>query len=416
MIDVTATALALRQNRRNTLSQMANPRSRRSLLFGAAALAVLGGGWFVVHHMASADATPVAAAVQAAPVNTVTLEPQKAQIWSEFSGRLDPVDYAEVRPQVSGRITEIRFKDGQTVKAGDVLFVIDPRPYQAAAAKAAADLRSAQTNAALAKANLARAESLRKAGAIALQSYDQAANASAVANAAIGAAQATLTQAQLDVGYAYVKAPISGKVSRAEITVGNLVQNQPSAPLLTSIVSKDGIYADFEVDEQTYVRGIHSAADTQSEQQKIPVELTLPGDSGHVYKGFIESFDNHIDTGSGTIRARARTRHVRVGPHRKCIRQCGAAGAGTRHWHRPEQKVRIRGRQCRQGGFPRSHAWRDGWRKSRRDFGPVARRQGDRRRHPAYPAGRARGRHGDFEQGGGAIGRPLLSNVPRGKP
>ena len=306
MIDVTATALALRQNRRNTLSQMANPRSRRSLLFGAAALAVLGGGWFVVHHMASADATPVAAAVQAAPVNTVTLEPQKAQIWSEFSGRLDPVDYAEVRPQVSGRITEIRFKDGQTVKAGDVLFVIDPRPYQAAAAKAAADLRSAQTNAALAKANLARAESLRKAGAIALQSYDQAANASAVANAAIGAAQATLTQAQLDVGYAYVKAPISGKVSRAEITVGNLVQNQPSAPLLTSIVSKDGIYADFEVDEQTYVRGIHSAADTQSEQQKIPVELTLPGDSGHVYKGFIESFDNHIDTGSGTIRARAR--------------------------------------------------------------------------------------------------------------
>ncbi|MBN9588038.1 MAG: efflux transporter periplasmic adaptor subunit [Alphaproteobacteria bacterium 64-11] len=285
---------------------MANPRSRRSLLFGAAALAVLGGGWFVVHHMASADATPVAAAVQAAPVNTVTLEPQKAQIWSEFSGRLDPVDYAEVRPQVSGRITEIRFKDGQTVKAGDVLFVIDPRPYQAAAAKAAADLRSAQTNAALAKANLARAESLRKAGAIALQSYDQAANASAVANAAIGAAQATLTQAQLDVGYAYVKAPISGKVSRAEITVGNLVQNQPSAPLLTSIVSKDGIYADFEVDEQTYVRGIHSAADTQSEQQKIPVELTLPGDSGHVYKGFIESFDNHIDTGSGTIRARAR--------------------------------------------------------------------------------------------------------------
>jgi multidrug efflux system membrane fusion protein len=146
---------------------------------------------------------------------------------------------------VSGRITEIRFKDGQTVKAGDVLFVIDPRPYQAAAAKAAADLMSAQTNAALAKANLARAESLRKAGAIALQSYDQAANASAVANAAIGAAQATLTQAQLDVGYAYVKAPISGKVSRAEITVGNLVQNQPSAPLLTSIVSKDGIYADF---------------------------------------------------------------------------------------------------------------------------------------------------------------------------
>ncbi|HEU4550468.1 MAG TPA: efflux RND transporter periplasmic adaptor subunit, partial [Rhizomicrobium sp.] len=171
---------------------------RRSLLVGAAILAAAaGGGWFAVHHMASA--TPVAAAVQAVPVNTVTMEPQKAQIWSEFSGRLDAVDYAQIRPQVSGRITEIRFQDGQEVKAGDVLFVIDPRPFEAAVAKAAADLQQARTNASLAKANLARADSLKKAGAIALQSYDQAANASAVADAAIGAAQAALTQARLDV-------------------------------------------------------------------------------------------------------------------------------------------------------------------------------------------------------------------------
>jgi multidrug efflux system membrane fusion protein len=306
MIDVAATALALRQNRRNTFVGMTKSSKRRSLLVGAAILALAGGGWFALHHMGSADATPVAAAVLAVPVNTITMEPQKAQIWSEFSGRLDAVDYAEIRPQVSGRITQIRFQDGQQVKAGDVLFVIDPRPFQAAMAKAAADLEQARTNASLAKANLARAESLKKAGAIALQSYDQAANASAVADAAIGAAQATLTQARLDVDHAYVKAPISGRVSRAEITVGNLVQAQNNAPLLTSIVSDDGIYADFDVDEQTYVRGIHAAADTQAEQQRIAVELTLPGDGARVYKGFIESFDNHIDTGSGTIRARAR--------------------------------------------------------------------------------------------------------------
>jgi multidrug efflux system membrane fusion protein len=266
--------------------------------------AAAGGGWFAVHHMASA--APVAAAVQAVPVNTVTMEPQKAQIWSEFSGRLDAVDYAEIRPQVSGRITEIRFQDGQEVKAGDVLFVIDPRPFEAAVAKAAADLQQARTNASLAKANLARADSLKKAGAIALQSYDQAANASAVADAAIGAAQAALTQARLDVDHAYVKAPISGRVSRAEITVGNLVQAQNNAPLLTSIVSNNGIYADFDVDEQTFIRDIHPAAGTQALQHKIPVELTLPGGGPRVYKGFIESFDNHIDTGSGTIRARAR--------------------------------------------------------------------------------------------------------------
>ncbi|MCP5412296.1 MAG: efflux RND transporter periplasmic adaptor subunit [Alphaproteobacteria bacterium] len=283
---------------------MGKSQNRRSALLGAAALVVLGGGWFAVHHMTSADATPVAAAVQAVPVNTLTVEPQKAQIWSDFSGRLDAVDYAEIRPQVSGRITEIRFRNGQTVKAGDVLFVIDPRPFQAAVAKAAADLESARTNAALAKANLSRADSLKKAGAIALQSYDQAANASAVADAAIGAAQATLTQARLDVDHAYVKAPISGRVSRAEITVGNLVQSQTNAPLLTSIVSNDGIYADFDVDEQTYIRGVHAATGDQA--RKIPVELTVPGDDSRTYKGVIESFDNHIDTGSGTIRARAR--------------------------------------------------------------------------------------------------------------
>jgi len=305
MIDVAATALALRQNRRNSLVKIGKSHVRRSFLVGAAILAAAaGGGWFAVHHMASA--APVAAAVQAVPVNTVTMEPQKAQIWSEFSGRLDAVDYAEIRPQVSGRITEIRFQDGQEVKAGDVLFVIDPRPFEAAVAKAAADLQQARTNASLAKANLARADSLKKAGAIALQSYDQAANASAVADAAIGAAQAALTQARLDVDHAYVKAPISGRVSRAEITVGNLVQAQNNAPLLTSIVSNNGIYADFDVDEQTFIRDIHPAAGTQALQHKIPVELTLPGGGPRVYKGFIESFDNHIDTGSGTIRARAR--------------------------------------------------------------------------------------------------------------
>jgi multidrug efflux system membrane fusion protein len=108
------------------------------------------------------------------------------------------------------------------------------------------------------------------------------------------------------VDHAYVKAPISGRVSRAEITLGNLVQVATGAPLLTSIVSDDGIYADFDVDEQTYVRNIHAHAGTQADQQKIPVELTLSGDKNQVYKGFIQSFDNRISTGSGTIRARAR--------------------------------------------------------------------------------------------------------------
>ncbi len=103
-----------------------------------------------------------------------------------------------------------------------------------------------------------------------------------------------------------MKAPISGRVGRAEITVGNLVQAGASPPLLTSIVSNDGIYADFDVDEQTYLQNVRNRATTADQEHRIPVEMTLQGDTGHVYRGTIESFDNRIDTGTGTIRARAR--------------------------------------------------------------------------------------------------------------
>jgi multidrug efflux system membrane fusion protein len=224
--------------------------------------------------------------------------------FAEFSGRISAVDYAEIRPQVSGRITEIRFKDGQQVKAGDILFVIDPRPFQAAAAKAAADLQSARTNAALAKVNLERAEKLRAAGAIATQAYDTAANTNAVAGAAIQSAAAVLNQAQVDVDHAYVKAPISGRISRAEVTLGNLV-GTVTPPLLTSIASNDGVYADFEVDEQTYLNILRQRG--ANKEQAVPVDLTVQGDSqAKVYRGAIESFDNHINSGSGTVRARAR--------------------------------------------------------------------------------------------------------------
>jgi multidrug efflux system membrane fusion protein len=210
-----------------------------------------------------------------------------------------------VRPEVGGRITEIRFKDGQTVHAGDVLFVIDPRPYEAAVAKAEADLATANTNARLAHTELDRAKRLVDAQALARDTYDQRANTVGVAQASIQSAQAMLTQAKLDLDHAYVKAPITGRVSRAEITVGNLVQTQ-SAPLLTTIVSNDGIYADFEVDEQTYLRSVRAHAATVAQEQKLPVQLTLQGDATHVYDGMIESFDNKIETGTGTIRARAR--------------------------------------------------------------------------------------------------------------
>jgi multidrug efflux system membrane fusion protein len=291
--NITETQELLRQTSRPGARKL-----RRQIASGALLL-VLGGGYALWHTGAARSASQ--APPPASPVAVETLRPQTIKPFKEFSGRIDAVDYAEIRPQVSGRITEIHFQDGQTVKAGDVLFVIDPRPFQAAVAKAAADLETARTNAALAKVNLARAESLKQSGAIALQSYDQAVNASAVSQAAVASAAAVLEQARLDVDHAYVKAPITGRISRAEITLGNLVGATPAPPLLASIASKDGVYADFELDEQTYLSGVRG----REQGQSIPVEVKVQGDS-KVYRGTVESFDNHIDSGSGTIRARAR--------------------------------------------------------------------------------------------------------------
>ncbi len=276
---------------------------RNKFFFGAAAIAALvaGAGFFAFQSHGTAQVAPT-------PRLAVTVErvqPQTIHPFAEFSGRISAVDYAEIRPQVVGRITEIRFHDGQKVKAGDILFVIDPRPYEAAAAKAKSDLQRAINNAREASVERARGERLFQAHALAQESYDQRANADNIAQAAVGSAQALLQQAQLNVDYAYVKAPISGRISRAEITQGNLVGSATTAPpLLASVVSDDGVYADFEVDEATYLNNVRDRAAGASPQ--IPVELQVQGDTGHIYHGTIESFDNHIDAGSGTIRARAR--------------------------------------------------------------------------------------------------------------
>jgi multidrug efflux system membrane fusion protein len=240
------------------------------------------------------------------PVSTVTLQAAPVEVWNSFSARTRAVNEADIRPEVSGRITEIRFNDGQNVKAGDVLLVIDPRPYEAALKRAKAALTTAQANATFAKTELGRAAGMIKTGAIAQRLYDQRADESHVNTAALQSAQADVETAQLNVEHAFVRAPIAGRTGRTELTVGNLVEAGPNAPLLTSIVSTDGIYADFEVNEQTYMQAVHNDATGLSQEQKIPVELITGDEGGRVYKGTIYSFDNHIDSATGTIRARAK--------------------------------------------------------------------------------------------------------------
>lgn len=279
--------------------------SKRPLITAALVALIAGGGLYVAGHSHPSQAAALAAP-SAVDVTVQTLTPQKVQVWSEFSGRLQAVDHAEIRPEVSGRITEVRFHDGQFVKAGDVILVIDPRPYEAAVARAEANLASARTNADFAKIEEQRAAGMIKNEAIAQRIFDERSNNLRVADATVKGAEAELKQANLDLEHAYVRAPITGRTSRAELTVGNLVQAGPAAPVLTSVVSSSAIYADFEVDEQTYVDSIRAATAKPEQERKISVQLTLPGDKGHVYEGTIDSFDNRIDVASGTIRARAK--------------------------------------------------------------------------------------------------------------
>jgi multidrug efflux system membrane fusion protein len=276
-----------------------------TLVIAIAIVAAWFGTMKIGHSAQAAQGRSATSAAPAVPVTAETLVPHPVKIWSSFSGRMRAVDYAEIRPEVSGRITEVRITDGQLVRAGDLLFVIDPAPYQAAESRALADLATAKSNAAFSSTELERAVNLIKTDAIAQRLYDERANADKVAQAAVLSAEAELKQARINLDRAYVKAPIAGRVSRAEITVGNVVQAGPGAPVLTSIVSRHGIYADFEVDEQTYLRGIRSLADSRDKERQIPVELTVRGDESHPYIGTIHSFDNRIDTASGTIRARA---------------------------------------------------------------------------------------------------------------
>ena len=283
-------------------------RSRRLAIIVLLALATTAfAASAVTKYSRDARANTVPAASAGVPVTVSRLEPQTVNPFAEFSGRINAVDYAEIRPQVSGRITEIRFHDGEHVSAGDVLFVIDPRPYQAAVDKAQADLRTAINNAKFAKAERERGSQLVKSNWLSQETFDQRTNTDEVAKAAVQSAQAVVESAQINLDYAYVKAPISGRVSLAEITLGNLV-GSPTAPppVLTSIVSDNGVYADFEVDEQTYLNNVSNYGQSHEEQQKIPVDVVVRGNGDRVYRGHIFSFDNRIDTGSGSIRARAR--------------------------------------------------------------------------------------------------------------
>lgn len=283
---------------------------RRTKIRFLASLAVaalaIGAASYGLHDATATEQPKGAEAPAAVPVDTVTVEKHPVRLWRAFSARLQAVDEVGLRPQVGGTIVEIRFRDGQTVAEGDVLFVIDPRPFKAAVAQVKADLSGARVRLSFAERELARARQLIRSSAVPERVLDQRENDFANARSQVEAAAARLARAEIDLDHAYVKAPIGGRVSRAEVTLGNLVQTGSNAPLLTTIVSDSGIYADFDVDEATYLRTVREVGTKTEAEQAIPVRLAVGADNeGEVYEGRIHAFDNQIDPQTGTIRARA---------------------------------------------------------------------------------------------------------------
>ncbi len=227
--------------------------------------------------------------------------------WDEYTGRLEAVDSVEVRARVNGYLQSIHFQDGQIVKKGDLLFVIDPRPYQAEMDRAKAELKLAQARLQLAHDNLARAKKLLSARAISEEEADTRASDERVAQATVEQSEASVEAAKLNVEYTQVTAPISGRISRKLVTEGNLINGGTGGTLLTTIVSLDPIYCYAEADEQSYLKYTRLAQEGKrpsSRQVRNPAYLALADETGFPHKGYVDFVDNQLDPSTGTIRGR----------------------------------------------------------------------------------------------------------------
>jgi membrane fusion protein, multidrug efflux system len=250
-----------------------------------------------------------AAPQQAAlPVNVVTVIEKEVNEWDEFTGRLDPVESVEIRPRVSGYITEIHFEAGAIVKKGDLLYVIDPRPYQADFDRASAEVDRMDAQLKLAQIELNRAKELRDKNTISASEFDQKAATFQGSAAAKSSAEAAKNSAALNLEFTQIKSLIDGRVSDQRITVGNLVQ--PGAgpeSVLTTVVSVDPIYAKVDADENAvlkYVKLSEEGKRVSARTAKIPAWVELGNETDFPHEGYVDFVDNRLDSSTGTVRAR----------------------------------------------------------------------------------------------------------------
>ena len=263
-----------------------------------AAVAVLSGGALYL-RTSSAQPKPAAAAPQALPVPVAVIEQHEVTTWDEFSGRLEAVERVDVRSRVAGAVKSVHFTEGALVKRDDLLITIDPDPYAAEVERARAQVVAAQARVNYTQSERERAQRLWDESAIARRELDERVNAAQEASANLSAAQAALTSSKLNLSYTQVRAPVSGRVGRLEVTVGNLVPAGPGAPVLTTLVSVNPIYASFDADEHVVLRTLHEGA------KSVAVEAETVTNGGRQLRGRLQLIDNQVNTRSGTVRVRA---------------------------------------------------------------------------------------------------------------
>jgi RND family efflux transporter MFP subunit len=276
------------------------PRHRRNIAIGVIAIALVAGlGWkFLSGNTAEAAPPPPAVVQIAAPITREVTE------WNDYVGRFAPSRTVEIRPRVSGAVTQILFRDGDFVRQGQPLFVVDPRPYRAALAEAQAEVASTRSAVALARSNYARVSGLTGDEAVAGTEVDQLRARIQAAAAGLAGAQARVAQRALDLEFATVRAPISGRVSDRRVDIGNLVSGQSGAQatLLTTINAVDPIYFNFDASEALFLK---TQRERQASSAPANVQVRLQDEADYRWNGKLDFTDNGLDPRSGTIRVRA---------------------------------------------------------------------------------------------------------------
>ena len=271
------------------------------------------GSWIILLAIALAGCGQKQPQAASAPPPPVTVaQPVKRTVtdWDEFTGRFDAVEEVQVRARVGGYVTSVEFKDGDIVHAGDLLYVIDSRPFEAVAEQAEGQLSDARAKVELAKRELDRSLSLTLNQTVTEATVDQRRETLQAAHAAEMQAEGALKAAQLNVEFTHVLAPITGRVSRHLVTPGNLVQGSDNgaSTLLTTIVSLDPIYIYFDVDEATYLKNNKlwfEGKRPSSRDTANPIQVALTGETKPSHDGKMDFLDNRLDLSTGTLRSRA---------------------------------------------------------------------------------------------------------------